>query len=134
LLTVHHIGYLVKKIEHAERQFEELGYVVERERHYDDIRKVDITFLTKDSYRVELVSPVAPDSVVSGLIKRYKNAPYHICYAVDNLEANLEKLGSQGFVQITKVQPAPAIDGRRVVFLQNAAIGMIELVESEEEN
>lgn len=41
----------------------------------DEIRKVDILFLQKDGYRIELVSPYAPDSVVSGLIRTYKNAP-----------------------------------------------------------
>ena len=79
-LKIHHIGYLVKKIEAAIRTFEALGYQLIQDTVYDDIRKVNICFLQKDEYCIELVSPVAEDSVVSGLMKKYKNCPYHICY------------------------------------------------------
>ena len=77
-LKVHHIGYLVKKIEAATQTFEALGYQLIQDIMYDDIRKVNICFLQKDGYCVELVAPAAEDSVVSGLIKKYKNCPYHI--------------------------------------------------------
>ena len=65
-LTIHHIGYLVKKIVPAIRSFEALGFQVAREVTRDDIREVDICFLEKDGYRVELVSPYSATSVVAG--------------------------------------------------------------------
>ena len=77
-LTIHHIGYLVKKIVPAIRNFEALGFQVVREVTRDDIREVDICFLEKDGYRVELVSPYSATSVVAGLLKKYKNCPYHM--------------------------------------------------------
>ena len=91
-MTIHHIGYLVKKLERARLAFEALGYGVEQETIRDEFRKVDIVFLSKDGYRIELVSPYAPDSVVSGLIARTGNAPYHVCYEVDDLDAAIERL------------------------------------------
>ena len=127
-LKIHHIGYLVKKIDRAKQTFEALGYRVEQDTVYDDIRKVDICFLLKDGYRVELVSPVSPDSVVAGLIKKYKNAPYHICYETDDYETALAELTTGGFLAIDTLTPAPALDGRRVVFLTSAGAGMIELI------
>ncbi len=69
-LKIHHIGYLVKKMNQAKQTFEVLGYHVEQDTVCDEIRKVAICFLIKDGYRVELVSPVSPDSVVAGLIKK----------------------------------------------------------------
>ncbi len=77
-MNIHHIGYLVKKGPKAQAAFEALGYIAEGTWTHDEIRKVDILFLQKDGYRIELVSPYAPDSVVSGLIRTYKNAPYHL--------------------------------------------------------
>ena len=71
-LTIHHIGYLVKKIVPAIRSFEALGFQVVREVIRDDIREVDICFLEKDGYRVELVSPYSATSVVAGLLKNIK--------------------------------------------------------------
>lgn len=129
-LKIHHIGYLVKKIEKAKKTFEALGYHIEQDTVHDEIRKVDICFLIKDGYRVELVSPVSADSVVSGLLKKYKNTPYHICYETDDYEAAFAKLRADGFLPTESLTPtpAPALGGRSVIFLVSAAIGMIELI------
>lgn len=127
-LKIHHIGYLVKKIERAKESFTSLGYLIERDIVRDDIRKVDICFLTKDGYRVELVSPFSEDSVVAGLIKKYKNAPYHICYEADNPQAAYLELTNNGFTAIDTPTPAPALGGCSVVFLTSPIIGMVELI------
>ena len=74
-MKIHHVGYLVKKIDKAAEEFEKLGYIRRGDITVDTYRKVDILFLEKDGYVVELVSPNAPDSVVSGLIKTYKTRP-----------------------------------------------------------
>ena len=127
-LRIHHIGYLVKKIEKAKQTFLALGYCVEQDTVHDDIRKVDICFLIKDGYRIELVSPAGEDSVVSGLIKRYKNSPYHVCYETDDFETAVDWLTANGFIAVDTPTPAPALGGREVIFLSNASIGMIELI------
>lgn len=129
-LKIHHIGYLVKKIDAAIRSFEALGYRVEQETVYDDIRKVDICFMTKGGYRIELVAPVSKDSVVYGLLKRYKNSPYHICYETEALEEDFQALTTGGFIAIDEPTPAPALQNRSVVFLTSPAMGMIELLVS----
>lgn len=128
-LTIHHIGYLVKKIVPAIRSFEALGFQAAREVTRDDIREVDICFLEKDGYRVELVSPYSATSVVAGLLKKYKNCPYHICYETSHFEEALEELTSHGYVMMGSPTPAPAIDQHPVVFLMNASLGMIELLD-----
>lgn len=127
-LKIHHIGYLVKKIEKAKKTFESLGYLVEQDIVRDEIRKVDICFLIKDGYRVELVSPFSEDSVVAGLLKKYKNAPYHICYEANDPEAAYRELTENGFAAIDTPTPAPALGGCKVVFLTSPVIGMIELI------
>ncbi|MBD5522930.1 MAG: lactoylglutathione lyase [Lachnospiraceae bacterium] len=129
-LKIHHIGYLVKKIEAATRTFEALGYQLAQNIVYDDIRKVNICFMTKDDYCIELVAPTAEDSVVSGLMKKYKNCPYHICYETNNFDQDYQELLENGFISIDVPTPAPALQGRDVVFLTNALIGMIELLRS----
>lgn len=126
-LKIHHIGYLVKKIEKAKKTFESLGYLVEQDTVRDEIRKVDICFLTKDGYRVELVSPFSEDSVVAGLLKKYKNAPYHICYESEDPGTAIRELTENGFAAIDTPTPAPALGGCNVVFLTSPVIGMIEL-------
>lgn len=127
-LKIHHIGYLVKKIERAKKSFISLGYQIEQDIVHDDIRKVDICFLIKDGYRVELVSPFSEDSVVAGLLKKYKNTPYHICYEADDTDAAYLELTKNGFAAIDTPTPAPALGGCSVVFLTSPVVGMIELI------
>lgn len=129
-LKIHHIGYLVKKIEAAIQTFEALGYQLVQTVMYDDIRKVNICFLQKDNYCIELVSPAAEDSLVSGLLRKYKNCPYHICYETADFDRDYQMLLSNGFISIDTPTPAPALQGRDVVFLTSASMGMIELLRS----
>lgn len=129
-LKVHHIGYLVKHIDKALSEFERLGYTAVSQVVFDDIRKIHICFIEKDGYRIELVSPADSSSVVAGLIKKYKNSPYHLCYETPDLDASLAALTREGFTAIDMPTPAPALQNRRVVFLMNPFLGMIELLEN----
>ena len=127
-LKVHHIGYLVIKMDSAIQSFENLGYQTVQGAVYDNIRKVNICFMEKDGYQIELVSPASEDSVVSGLMKKYKNSPYHICYETENFDKDYQTLTENGFLTIDTPTPAPALQNREVVFLTHASMGMIELL------
>ncbi len=128
-MTIHHIGYLVKKLERARTACEALGYGVERETVRDEFRKVDIVFLEKDGYRVELVSPYDSASVVAGLLTRTGNSPYHVCYEVDDLDAEIAHLRDARYVLSGDPAPAPACGGARVAFLVHPYLGMVELLQ-----
>lgn len=128
-MKIHHIGYLVKKMEKAKLLFIEMGFKVEQEMIYDDYREIDICFLNKEGYRIELVSPRNADSVVYGLRKKIGNSPYHICYEVDNLEESIKVLGKLRFVVCQEPHAAKALGNRKVAFLINSQMGMIELLE-----
>ncbi len=127
-LKIHHIGYLVKKINAAVKEFEHLGFTLTQDITYDNYRKVNICFLEKDGYTIELVSPTDDTSVVAGLLKKHKNSPYHICYETEHFEEDFARLQEEGYTAIDLPAPAPAINSLPVVFLMNAKLGMIELL------
>lgn len=129
-LKVHHIGYLVKKLEAATDTFARLGYRILQDCTYDSCRSINICFMEKDGYVIELVSPTDSGSVVYGLLKKYKNCPYHICYESTDFEQDFLKLTQSGYTAIDTPTPAPALENRRVVFLMNTSLGMIELLET----
>lgn len=128
-LHVHHIGYLVKSIERAIKEFIKLGYEVEQETVYDEYRNINICFLIKDGYRVELVSPLGDKSVVGDLRKKLGNSPYHICYEVQSLDESIEYFKHNKYIPCEEPHEAIAMDKRRVVFLIHGQLGMIELVQ-----
>lgn len=128
-MEIHHIGYLVKNIEKSEKKFQSLGFLVEYDKKYDEIRDVNISFLVNGNYRVELVEPQKTSELYS-LLKNYKNEPYHICYIVDSLDDAIRKLQNDGYTVIQSPVEAPCINNQRVAFLYNSSLGIIELLES----
>ncbi len=128
-MKIHHVGYLAKNIGKTEKKFLELGYVVEKPSKYDEIRKCNIEFLINGDYRVELIQPVSEQSPMYPLLKRFKNSPYHFCYEVESLENAVAELSENGYTVIQEPEIAPCIEGRKVVFLNNISMGIIELVE-----
>ena len=128
-MKIHHIGYLVKKIEVSKEEFMTLGYEMLQDVVHDSYRDADICFLKQDGYVVELVSPCSKESVVYSLMERYKNAPYHICYETESFDKDLSELEQKGYMIIAESMPAPALESRRVAFLINPFIGIIELLD-----
>ena len=125
---IHHIGFLAKNLEKTAKDFESMGY----ERNgggFDPIQKAEILFMNMDGVNVELVVP-SEDSEVYPLLKKYRNAPYHICYDVENLEQAIEEFVKQGYALFRPAVKAVAIsETARVAFLMGRNVGMVELVE-----
>lgn len=128
-MKIHHIGYLVKNIEKAKSNFIDLGFKIDKDIIQDDYRQIYICFLVKDGYLVELVSPVSKESIVYLLLKKISNSPYHICYESKNYNSDIERLQKNGYMICSESHEAVAINGRKVCFLINSNIGMIEILE-----
>lgn len=132
-MQVDHIGYAVSNIQKAIDGFEAMGFsfgeVID-----DEARNVALCFGVNGGTRVELVCPLdrAKPSPVDSYLANSQPTPYHICYASDDFEGDLERLRSRNFRVVITPAPAVAFGGRRVVFLYNLGIGLLEIVESED--
>lgn len=128
-MRIHHIGYAVKNIEKSKQSFLELGYREESCVIYDELRKINILFLTNGGYRVELVEPADKEAPIYNIIKKNGNTPYHICYYTEDIDKNVEELENQGYFRTSEIEQAVAIGKKRVCFLYKRNVGVIELVE-----
>ena len=129
-MKIDHIGYAVKQIDQAIDSFKKLGYSFGTV--IDDIdRNIKITFGEKDGYRIELVCPLdkRKGSPVDTYLKNVGTIPYHICYQAEKLEDEIKKLTNQGFKTVTKPTEPVAFGGKKVVFLMNLNVGLMEIVE-----
>lgn len=131
-MKVHHIGYLVKNMSEAVVDFQLLGYTVSSEAVCDNLRDIDICFMSNNETNIELIVPHQSCKNFSSLRKKIGNAPYHICYISEDFENDLEVLQEKGFLLIDSPKPAVAISNRNVAFLMSDSIGLIELLEGEE--
>lgn len=131
-MKIHHIGYAVKNINKAINEFIELGYCKIGNTIEDENRNVLIQFMEKDAYCIELISQykLEKKSPVDQILKKNKGAtPYHLCYEVEEIGDKIQEFCSKGYILIEKESEAKAIDYRKVAFLYNINIGIIELVE-----
>ena len=128
-MKIHHIGYAVKNLEDSIKEFEKLGYKRMKNKVIDKKRKVIIQFVENGEYIVELIAPLNEESPISNILKNKGNSPYHICYETDMVKNKIEELSNSGFIIITELYEAPAIDDKRVVFLYKRNVGLIELLE-----
>ena len=130
-MRIHHIGYLVKRIDDAVTEFEKLGYEIETPVLLDEIRGAFICFMQNGGYRIELISPEGEQSPIYGLLKKSKNSPYHLCYETVDFNNEVSKLEQGCLTMFLPPSPAPMLSNRRVAFLMSAEIGMIEILEAQ---
>ena len=134
-LPLDHIGYAVANIERYLQEFlvpllapESVSPIVE-----DPLQQVRIGFVTlRGGVRIELIQPVSESSPVNKILGTRRGGLYHLCYAVEQLESEVERFRQRGCMLISGPTPAAAFRGRRIVFLLTPQSDLIELVESAE--
>jgi methylmalonyl-CoA/ethylmalonyl-CoA epimerase len=129
-MKIHHIGYLVHDIHKSAGDMKLLGFTAVSEICYDELRDIDILFLDNGGYVVELVQPKSEKSVVWNQLKRSGNTPYHFCYIAEDMDAAIADFKKRGGYKVMRPPlESPPLDNRKVVFLYNINIGIVELIE-----
>ena len=125
----HHVGIATDCIEKTVLEYMNLGYA-KSELFIDIIQNVNILFLKKGgSSLLELVEPREKSSPVYNIVKKNGVTPYHLCYEVLNIEECISSLKKRRYVPLSKPVQAIAFDNRRICFLYNKYLGLIELLE-----
>ncbi len=124
-----HVGIAVESLDASLAIYGRLGM---REEHREDVpsQKVRSAFLPAGETRIELLEPMGADSPISKFLARRGPGIHHLCFAVDDLDATLALLASEGY-RLLNPQPVPGAGGKRVAFLHpDAGDGvLIELTE-----
>jgi methylmalonyl-CoA/ethylmalonyl-CoA epimerase len=129
-MKIHHIGYCVNNIDKSILEFEKIGYERFDSKFNDIDRKIYIQFMKNGNMLVELVSPTNEgESSIDGILKKIGDTAYHICYEVEDINDEIEKLKQEKYILINQPQGAIAINSYEVAFLYKRNVGLIELVE-----
>lgn len=128
-IRFHHIGIACKEIDKTAEAYARIGYS-KGETVFDPLQDINICFLTHPEMPlVELLSPADEKSPVVQILEKNGVTPYHTCYTVSNLDDAVKAFRRLKYVVVSKAKEACAIEGRRVAFLYNADMGLIEFVE-----
>ena len=130
LNRIYHLGYAVEDIEAASRFYSENFGVEPGETEVVEEQGVVATMFWIGESMIELVQPTRPDSPVGRFLERRGEGVHHVAYQVDDLEAILEELRSNG-VELVDEEPRVGAGGTRVAFVHpKSAFGVLtELVE-----
>jgi methylmalonyl-CoA/ethylmalonyl-CoA epimerase len=79
---------------------------------------------------VELLESDAPESPIGKFLAKRGPGIHHICFAVDDLEATLDRCRDQG-IRLIDDRPRPGAEGKRIAFLHPSSTGgiLVELSE-----
>lgn len=125
----HHIGIAVFDIDETAQYYIQAGYE-KTDTVLDEIQNVKICFLHKSGMpMLELLAPIDKDSPVNRTLDKMGVSPYHCCYAVEDIDDAVRRLKKMRFITLIRPVAACAIGGKRVCFLFNKKVGLIELVE-----
>jgi methylmalonyl-CoA epimerase len=79
---------------------------------------------------VELLQAESPDSPIAKFVAKRGPGIHHVCFAVDDLDATLDRCKAQG-VRLIDETPRVGADGKRIAFLHPASTSgvLVELTE-----
>ena len=131
MMKFHHVGIAVQNINEAIHAYQVLGYSQSSAIIHDPIQKVQLCFLDKDgSPTLELVAASSQDSPVTNILAKNGPTPYHNCFEVDDIMESVANLKLSGFRRLSAIVPAIAFENRRICFLYQKEVGLIELLEN----
>jgi methylmalonyl-CoA/ethylmalonyl-CoA epimerase len=118
---IHHVGVAVVDLEQAIATYGRL-FGAELE-HRDTVSEqgVEAAAVLVGSSRVELLAATGADSPVGRFLASRGPGMHHIAYEVDDLEAQLERLGAQG-VELVDREPRRGLYGMQVAFVHPDAV------------
>lgn len=127
---IDHVALAVSDLEAAIELYRNLwGLGLEHRQIVEDQGVEEAMFRIGDS-QIQLISPLAEDTIIAKFIARRGEGLHHIAYEVDDLDAALQDLKIKG-VPLIDEEGRPGGGGCRIAFLHpKANMGLlVELVE-----
>ena len=132
LSRIDHVGIAVRDLDQAIQVYEErLGLrATGRERLPDE--GIEIAMIPIGESRIELITPLRPDSTVAKFLSERGEAVHHVAYATDDVADSL-RAARTGGAQVLDEVARPGAHGTRVGFVHpKSACGVLtEFVEAD---
>src|SRR5438445_4392263 len=96
LSRIDHVGIAVRDLDRAIQTYERLlGLRVSRRERLER-EGIEVALITIGQSRIELITPLNPESKVEKFLQDRGEAVHHIAYATDDVAASLERAGASG--------------------------------------
>ena len=134
LERIDHVGVAVSDLDAGIALYEHTLGMSLAHRERVESQGVEAVLLDVGEGHVELLCPLGPETVVGRFIERRGEGLHHVAYAVDDIDATLQRLKAAD-VKLIDEQARAGIRGSRVAFLHPKATGgvLTEIVEPAKE-
>jgi methylmalonyl-CoA/ethylmalonyl-CoA epimerase len=125
---IDHIGIAVRSVDEALKVHRDLlGLEFEKITEHEGMR---IAFLTAGDVEIELLESTRPGTPIAGFIERKGEGIHHLCFEVDDVEAELEAYRRKG-ARLIDETPRTGAEGERIAFVHPKSTGgvLVELIE-----
>lgn len=115
LLKIEHIGIAVKDLNESNKLFARLFGKDHYKLESVASESVDTSFFQLGESKVELLGSTDQDSAIARFIDKRGEGIHHIAFAVENINAEVERLKTEGFQPISD-KPKRGADNKLVFF------------------
>jgi methylmalonyl-CoA epimerase len=119
---IDHIGVAVEDLDAAIALYEQSFEMELAHRESVESQGVEAVLLDVGDGHVELLAPLGPETAVGKFLAKKGPGLHHVAYAVDDIDATLERLSAAGLELIDK-QARVGIRDSRVAFLHPRSSG-----------
>lgn len=119
---LHHIGIAVVDLEASIAAYEKnFGFKLDL-RETLDSQQVELAFVKLENTMIELLMPISERSTLSKFLKNRGPGLHHICYQVDNIRSEIQRLTGLGFEFIDQ-SPRPGAHNSLIAFIHPKSTG-----------
>ena len=113
---IEHIGIAVKNLETSNEVFAKLFGTAHYKTESVESEGVKTSFFMTGPNKIELLEATNPESPIAKFIEKKGEGIHHIAFAVDDIEAEIERLTKEGFTVLNQT-PKKGADNKLVAFL-----------------
>ncbi len=113
---IEHLGIAVKDLTASEKIFTDLLGAPPYKREEVESEQVITSFFQIGESKIELLQATSDESAIAKHIEKRGEGIHHIAFAVENIEAEIERLKGLGYTMIHNVAKQGA-DGKKIAFL-----------------
>lgn len=127
-MHIEHLGIAVRDLKQAIPLYEKLLNTPCYKQETVESEKVTTAFFQTGESKLELLQSTDPDGVIAKYIDKKGEGVHHVAFAVNDINAEIERLKAEGFQFISET-PKPGADNKMVVFLHPKSTGgvLVEL-------
>jgi len=113
---IEHIGIAVTDIDASNKVFEKVFGKENYKSEKIETEGVITSFFEIGENKIELVAATNPDSPISKFLSNNREGMHHIAFAVDNIQAEMERLKNEGITLLNDA-PKKGADNKLICFL-----------------